>query len=354
MAGLLSLSGREQRYRGLVGTGGIGHGSFFLLEGNQTLGREESRLGSFLDRNDYCKLHIICHYVKLLLGDHMQVWPIGRVGDDESGRRLFAEMAAIDLDMSYVRTAAGFPTLFSFCFAYPDGSGGNLTTGDSASGAVDGAAIGEAEPVLRALGGGGIALAVPEVPLGARRALLELASRCGLFRVASFSRAEMDEVRESGLLGQVDLLAVNLEEAAAAAGMSPAGAQTEPALIARKAAEKLARDFPRLQLSITAGKAGSWSRGEGVLAFDEAVGVDAAGTSGAGDAHCAGIAAGIAAGLSLGEAQQLGTIIAAASVTSPHTIHPEMTAELLRTVCSRRTRTSARVSALLDIANGGS
>ena len=37
------------RFRGLVGTGGIGHGSFFLLDGNEPLGREESRSGTFLD-----------------------------------------------------------------------------------------------------------------------------------------------------------------------------------------------------------------------------------------------------------------------------------------------------------------
>jgi ribokinase len=354
VAGLLRLPPGEQKYRGLVGTGGIGHGSFFLLEGNQTLGREESRLGGFLDRNDYCKLHIICHYVKLLLGERMQVVPIGRVGDDDSGRRLAAEMEAVGLDLRHVRAADGLPTLFSFCFLYPDGSGGNLTTGNSASGAVDAAAIGEAEPSLRAFGRSGIALAVPEVPLGVRRMLLEHAARFGLLRVASFSRAEMDEVRGSGLLGQVDLLAVNLEEAAAAAGKSAASTRSEPALIARNAAEALTRDFPHLRLSITAGKAGSWSWQEGALTFDESVPVEVAGTSGAGDAHCAGILAGMAAGHSLAEAQQLGTIVAAASVTSPHTIHPAMTLDLLRTVCARRVRTSARVLALLDMAIGGS
>ena len=41
---------------------------FFALDGNHTLGREESRSGHFLDRRDYCKLHIVSHYVCRLLG----------------------------------------------------------------------------------------------------------------------------------------------------------------------------------------------------------------------------------------------------------------------------------------------
>ena len=210
-------------------------------------------------------------------------------------------------------------------------------------------AVVEAEPILKELGGHGIALAVPEVPLAARRALLDRATRSGLFRAASFTRVEMNEVRESGLLGQVDLLAVNLEEAAAAAGIPPGRVQrAEPAVIARRAAESLARDFPRLMLSITGGKTGSWSWDGGSLAFDDAVHVHVVGTSGAGDAHCAGVLSGLALDLPLHDAQQLGTIVAAASVTSPHTIHDRMTAELLREVCGARARTSSRVYGLLD------
>jgi len=346
---LLRLPAGPLRFQGLVGTGGIGHGSFFLLEGNEPLGREESRSGRFLDRRDYCKLHIICHYVKALLGGRVEICPIGRVGGDADGKRLCREMEAAGLDLRFVKTLPGSPTLFSFCLVYPDGSVSNLTTGDSASSTVgEEAAIG-ADPMLKALGSRGIALAVPEVPLDARRALLERATRFGLFRAASFTRGEMDEARESGLLGQVDLLAVNLEEAAAAARIRSTGAErSEPAVIARRAAESLGRDFPRLQLSITGGKEGSWAWDGGTLAFDDAVHVHVEGTSGAGDAHCAGVLSGLALGLPLHEAQELGTIVAAASVTSPHTIHDGMTGELLREVCSKRARTSARVRGLLD------
>ena len=80
------------QFQSMLGVGGIGTGVFFALEGNHTLGREESRSGHFLDQRDYCKLHIICHYVKVLLGDEFEVIPIGKVGRDEPGKRLLEEM----------------------------------------------------------------------------------------------------------------------------------------------------------------------------------------------------------------------------------------------------------------------
>ena len=64
----LAVNPGKRRYRAMIGVGGIGTVSFFALDGNRTLGREESRGGRFIDRNDYCKLHIVSHYVKALLG----------------------------------------------------------------------------------------------------------------------------------------------------------------------------------------------------------------------------------------------------------------------------------------------
>ena len=39
--------------------------------------------------------------------------------------------------MNYVDRGKGSQTLFSFCFIYPDGSGGNMTTSDSACSKVN-------------------------------------------------------------------------------------------------------------------------------------------------------------------------------------------------------------------------
>ena len=331
----------------MVGTGGIGHGSFFLLDGSETLGREESRAGSYLERRDYCKLHIVSHYSKVLLGDDFAVYPIGKVGEDEAGSRLISEMESVGLDMTFVGRVTGHPTLHSFCFLYPDGTGGNLTTGNSACGLVDPASVRAAEDILAGLGSAGIALAVPEVPLAARSTLLSIATRHGLFRAASFTRAEMRDARESGILEKVDLLAVNLEEAAAAAGIATARTGT-PSDLVRQAAEALSRDYPLLLLSITAGAAGSWAWDGNALAHQAALPVAAKGTAGAGDAHFAGVLAGLSAGLPLAECLQLAALVAAASVTSVHTINTEITAPSLLALRRLRPGVSQRVTALLD------
>ena len=339
-------------HRGMAGTGGIGSGSFFRMSGNDALGREESRGGRFLDRRDYCKLHIVSHYVKVLLGEAFPVIPIGKVGADEPGRVLLREMRDAGLDMRFVQTVPGASTLFSFCFLYPDGSGGNLTTEDSASGRVDPGSILAAEAAVAELGASGIALALPEVPIAARRALLELGARHGLLRVASFARAEMAEARDTGLLGLTDLLAVNLEEALMAAGQTGvfhAAAESRDAVerAVEGAVGALSRGHPNMRLSITAGAVGSWTWDGRTLSHDPAMRVRVEGTAGAGDAHLAGLIAGLSAGLTLAESQQLATLVSAGSVTSPHAIHPSMDRTMLLSLCDARPSTAPRVRMLL-------
>ena len=223
------------RYRALIGTGGIGSGMFFALDGNHTLGREESRSGHFLDRRDYCKLHIVSHYVCRLLGPGFPVIPLGMVGADEVGDRLLGEMAEVGLDLRYVGRAEGRRTLYALCLIYPDGSGGNVTENDSACAAVDAGWIDRAEAEFARFAGAGIALALPEVPLDARQKLLALGTAHGFLRVASFTTAEILEL--AGELGDIDLLALNLDEAAALAGVSAEG--SDPEAVVRAALARL-------------------------------------------------------------------------------------------------------------------
>ncbi|MBN2301779.1 MAG: hypothetical protein JXN60_04605, partial [Lentisphaerae bacterium] len=141
----LNISSR--RYDALIGVGGMGFGQFFALDGNHTLGREESRSGRFMDRCDYCKLHIISHYVHTLLGTDFASYPIGRLGKDEPGDRILREVQNIGMDTRFIEQAEGEQTLFSFCFIYPDGSGGNLTTNNSASGNITTADVAQTEKI---------------------------------------------------------------------------------------------------------------------------------------------------------------------------------------------------------------
>jgi sugar/nucleoside kinase (ribokinase family) len=312
----------------MIGTGGIGSGIFFALDGEHTLGREESRSGRFLDRRDYCKLHIVSHYVRSLLGPAFITIPIGKVGRDEIGDRLLAEMREIGLDLRYVERVEDKPTLFAVCFIYPDGSGGNLTANDSACAAVDSAWVVQAQPDCARFIGEGIALALPEVPLAARRALLELGSRYRFLRVASYTSGEIGQALEEGDLRGVDLLALNLDEAAAAAGMPAEG--KPPAEIVEASVQALSRRFGGIWLTITAGQLGSWSWDGTALSYVPAFPVTVVSTAGAGDAHLAGTLAGLAVGLPLAKAHELGALAGAMSVTSPHTINKSITRDSLR------------------------
>jgi ribokinase len=310
------------RYQVMLGVGGIGTGVFFSLNGENTLGREESRSGHFIDRRDYCKLHIITHYVQALLGAEFVTLPIGRVGADEAGGRLLHEMGAVGMDLRYARSIPGSQTLYSFCFIYPDGSGGNLTTDNSACDQLEPEDVGRAEADFSRFQAKGIALAAPEVPLTARQKLLELGTQYHFLRVAAFNSAEILPALEMEMLTITDLLALNRDEAAAVAGIKPDDGS--PLTIVEAALAKLWTINPALQVTITAGKEGSWSWDGKSLRHVPAFPTRMVSTAGAGDAFLAGVIAGLVADLPLHQAQELGTLVAALSVTSPHTINPEI------------------------------
>lgn len=343
----LNLSAGNARYRAMIGTGGIGSGIFFGLDGDHTLGREESRSGHLLDRRDYCKLHIVAHYVRRLLGASFPVIAAGMVGADAAGEALLGEMADAGLDLRYVGKAEGRRTLLSVCLIYPDGAGCNVTENDSACAQVDGDWIARAGPEFERFAGAGIAVALPEVPLGARRALLALGTAHRFLRVASFTTSEIREL--GGRLPDSDLLALNLDEAAALAELAGiAGLGEEEGRPDRVVEAALAITKGPAMVTVTAGAQGSWSWDGADLRHLPALPVRVASTAGAGDAHLAGAIAGLAAGLPLAEAHQLGALAGAVAVTSPHTINDELDRDSLRE-CAEAARASLadRVWALL-------
>jgi len=332
----------KRPFRLLVGVGGIGSGLFFALEGDRTLGRNESRPAEQLDIRDYCKLHIIAHYVSVLLGarpsgNPFHVLPVGKVGDDSQGRSLLEEMKSAGMDTRFVDVVAGKPTLLSVCFQYPDGSGGNVTTSNSAASLVSIFDVDRLVPYLQEAGPLAIVLAAPEVPLEIRARLLSEASRTGAFRVASFTSVEMEEVRESGLLSMVDFLSINEDEGAALAGVpfdlpedSPQGEE----FFERLAGIARARN-PEMLLVMSAGQHGAFAY-DGTWTHVPACRVKVAATGGAGDALLAGTLSALTAGLPLPEATRFGVILAGLSVTSPHTIHPGVDVDALLDFAAER------------------
>ncbi len=329
--------GEGAPYRRLVGVGGIGAGIFFALEGNHDLGRNESRPGRLLDVRDYCKLHIVAHYPAVLLGARgedgpFHVLPVGKVGRDEVGLRLRAEMESAGMDVRFVDAVPGHPTLFSVCFQYPDGSGGNVTTVDSAAALVRERDVDLAEPWLSP---DSIALAAPEVPLAVRRHLLRRAGEKGALRAAALTTAEITEARETGLLSLVDLLSLNEDEAAALVG-EPWPAE-EPRPFLDRCADTLRASQPAMRAVVTAGARGAYAFDGAVWTHVPALPVPVVSTAGAGDALLGALLAGLAVGLPfagppgsraslterpLATAVDLGALVAAFKVTSPHTIPP--------------------------------
>jgi ribokinase len=340
----------SRRYDVVVGTGGIGSGIFLALEGNRTLGREESRPADLLDQRDYCKLHIVSHYVRRLLGPDVPVVPIGKVGQDDAGRAVLDEMRATGLDTSLVSVSAR-PTLFAVCFLYPDGDGGNLSTSRSASSDVGAADVDRAAGLFGAHPGRGVALALPEVPLAARLELLQLATDHEWLRVASVVPDELEAVRHSGLLAQVDLLALNVEEAASLGGTTTDRPAAE---IVAAALRALTDAGSRAQVVVTAGARGSWAwDGHDLVHTPPAdPGGTVVSTAGAGDAHLAGIVVGLVAGLDLPRANDFAAIVSALKVRSPHTINPDLDA---RAVVEAAARHGLELpSALLEVLTGAS
>ena len=323
-------------YRRLIGVGGIGEGMFFSLDGERTLRRNESRSGRLIDARDYCKLHIVSHYVASLLGSRpgsatCQVLPIGRVGDDAAGHRLVQEMESAGIDVRWVAVDGERRTLTSVCWRYPDGSGGNVTARDSAADRVSTADISAVLPLLHAAEGRTIAVALPEVPMPVREHLLSIATDERAYRVASFTCSELDTALASGVLRNVDLLALNEDEATVLAGRR--FEHRRPAACLRACADVLHAAQPDMRIIVSAGAHGAYVSDRGDWVFQGALPVQPVSAAGAGDALLAGVLAGLAAGMPLvadrrrdGElaaAFDLGVLLAAYSVTSPHTIHPQ-------------------------------
>jgi ribokinase len=193
---------------------------------------------------------------------------------------------------------------------------------------VDADYVSKVEPEFARLVGRGVALAAPEVSLEARLRLLQLGHQYGFLKTAAFTSAEMQPAVHMGHLPLVDLLSLNLDEAAALLGCS--AEEHPPQAIVESALQRLQMLNPKMQIAITAGKNGSWAWDGTRLTHAPAYPVQVASSAGAGDAFLAALIVGTVAGLSWSQAQELASLTAALSVTSPHTIHPGLERNSLR------------------------
>ncbi|MBR9997469.1 MAG: hypothetical protein KFF73_00795 [Cyclobacteriaceae bacterium] len=307
-----------------MGTGGIGTGEIYLLEGNHDLGRNESRMGHLLAVRDFCKLHIIFHYLAILIKDleiDIRIYPIGAIGDDAAAGELYEMMKNTGMDMEFVAVMKKTPTLHSVCFLYPDHSGGNITESQSASSKVTADMISGAEKILRKYKS--IVLAVPEIPLASRMELINMGNRYHAYVLGSFLIDEIDTVMTQDLLKKINLLSVNLDEAAAIARL-PLNSSIEE--IVHGCIKEAIKINPGMRLCITCGSRGMYGYDRGKVEFMSVLNTEVNNTAGAGDAVLSGIITGIILGLPfIGDKKRscirLGRLIGAMSVTSEDTIN---------------------------------
>lgn len=316
----------QRRIRQIVGTGGIGKGLFFLSHENSELGRNESRMAELSDAKDYCKLHIVFHYLGRLLAPEIRVVPVGKVGCDENGDLCRRQMEEAGMDVEWVKESREHPTMLSICIQYPDKSGCNITSDNSACQEVDPEYIREAAQELN-IGEDTVVAALPEVSLEARLALLRYGKEHGAFCAASCGTAEIEEfVRQKGP-EMCDLVALNQEETAAFAGLSRVTNAEE----AKEAADRVWKRYPHLNLWFTFGAAGSLLGSEGqIRIYPSLPGIKVENTGGAGDASLAGLLTGFCLGLPLcgerrtdvpvGSAGELAVLLAGMSVESADSI----------------------------------
>lgn len=342
---LISLNPAGLRYNHIIGTGGIGSGIFFSLRGNHTLGRNESRMASLESNYDFCKQHIIMHYIGVLLNDkaanNFKLFPIGKVGDDEIGKRLLQQMAEAGMDTGSVEIRKDSRTLFSVCFQYPDGSGGNITNDNSAGSHVTPAVISHFFEHYDLDGENGIILAVPEVPVESRVELLRNGKKNKCLNVASVLATEIIDFKKQGGFHLADIIAINIDEARHISEITDDSIGSEE--IVETCIEKLVKFNSGIMILITDGANGSYCYKDNKLESTPALYAETVSTAGAGDAFIAGTISGICCGLPLHKgfsnsvftesplqtAVELGTLLASLSVTSPHTIHPDVNAKVL-------------------------
>lgn len=189
---------------------------------------------------------------------------------------------------------------------------------------------------------------MPEVPLKVREKLLKYGRQYEFLCVASFTSEEMNTVMKSNILKNVDLLAVNLDEAAFA--VKKKVDETDTKTIVDLSIEAFQAINPEIAISIISGKYSSWLW-DGKSVFQHpSLKVGVVYTAGAGDAFLSGLVIGITAGLSLKEAQQLAALTGGGSVTSPHTINKEMNRVILNKIVKSSSLTfSKSINKLLKV-----
>jgi ribokinase len=216
---------------------------------------------------------------------------VGRVGDDDAGRRLRDGLAAEGVDVTHVRVDPDAPT--GMALIAVDGAGENtIVVSSGANARVSAADVEAARDVLT---GAGVTLVQHEVPEDAVAAAIAGAG----------GTVVLNPAPARPIVAPVDVLVPNRGELETLVGRAG-----DPVELARTVGVARA-------VVVTLGNEGAavieGSRVERI----PAVRVDAVDTTGAGDAFCGALAQALDAGAELVEAARWAVRAAAASITKP-------------------------------------
>lgn len=321
-----------QPFRRLIASGAIGYGVAFVLEGNSTLGRNESRLGKLLPAKDFCKGHIIAHYLGTFLGRQNPIHFIGALGTEPAAKNLLQDMEKANLNTRFVQQFAEASTPFCVCFFYPDKSGGSINQFPSAADRVSPEFLDRALEQLNP-GPDTIVLAAPEIPIESQCHLLEAGKRAGAFTVSSVLSDQVERFQKWGGIQNTSLLAINREEAAALIGQD--SETTDRSMLCQSVLDHCRKENPNIQLIVSLGEEGVFAATTENQYQAPTMAVEPVATAGAGDALLAGTLIGLFQGLPLAGRDQvetfsgkslqcavdLGIALASLSVTTMDTIH---------------------------------
>ena len=210
----------QPAYNKIVGTGGLGVGVIYQMDGNHPIGKSESRKAFLQPYQDFCKIHIILHYVSKLIQDlslPVKVFPISGVGDDANGRKILNLLEKVGMELDLVKSLNDRPTLTCICQNYPDGSSSNITEGASACDILNEKLFPEVEKLFDSKT---LFAAAPEVPLEFRQALLQKAKLAGAFTLASYASGEIKNTPNLNF-DNVNILLLNHDETCAMLAVEP-------------------------------------------------------------------------------------------------------------------------------------
>ncbi len=231
---------------------------------------------------------------------------LGRVGDDEFGDRLIANLAAAGVDTGRVLRTPGTSTGIASITVDPSGEN-SIVVVPGANGRLTPADVTAARDLF--IGAGAILLQL-EVPLQTVTAAAQLAKSVGATVVLDPAPAP-EKPLPGELLASVDILVPNQHEAGVLAGRP-----VSDLAVARLVATDLLDLGPSVVV-LKVGERGALIATGSRVDYVPGISVPAVDTTGAGDAFAGGLAVGLAEGLDVLRAVALANRTAALSVTKP-------------------------------------